>query len=45
MLIFDVTVVQTVKPPDKASYRFRLDTKGVRWPVSALGQQQTCAPH
>jgi hypothetical protein len=39
MLIFDVAVVQTIKPPDKAPYRFKLDTKRVRWPMSALGQK------
>ena len=43
MLIFGVAIVQRVKPPDKASYRFRLDTKRVRWPMSALGQKQTFA--
>jgi hypothetical protein len=43
MLIFDVAIVQTIKPPDKAPYRFKLDTKRVRWPMSALGQKQTFA--
>lgn len=45
MLIFDVAVVQTIKPPDKAPYRFKLklDTKRARWPMSALGHKPTYA--
>jgi hypothetical protein len=39
MLIFDVAIVQTLKPLDKASYGLSLDTKKVRWPMSALGQK------